>query len=354
MNTTERVMKALNFEKPDRVARHHPFWDEFEKTYKAAKHSGDLCLADVFKEDIFIAYPDEGPFPSLKCDRFNEDGASYYERDSWGRISMRKHHAKFLTVKDIILKEYSDLDKLSFEPVSLDCRYAAIPDIKQLKERYCVFLKIGGFFQRTSWLRGEEEFLVDIALEPEFVSELTSRVADHILGVGLEALERWDLYHIGVCFFDDIGSTRGPVISPKSFERLFYPQYKKVITALKQVGVKKILFHSDGNIERILDMLIDAGVDAINPVELRSGMNPRELRKKYGHRLGMIGCIDNIQILPYGTKRDIEKMTMEILDLAHDGGIVMGVHSLGDDIPVEHIDYYFSLLDKYGVNVQPI
>jgi uroporphyrinogen decarboxylase len=348
MNSKDRVIKALDFERTDRVPRNHPYWDEFETAYKIKKGWVDVNLADVFKEDIFIAYPDEGPFPSLKSDGPNDEGNVYHERDSWGRVFLRKRDAKFLLVTDAIIKEYADLDKLTFEPADLDSRYANVPNMEALKQRYCVFLKIGGFFQRTSWLRGEEEFLVDTALEPSFAAELASRTADHILGVGLEALKRWQLYDTGVWLFDDIGSTRGPVVSPKAFEHIFYPQYKKVISALKAAGAQKILFHSDGNIESILDMLLDAGVEVINPVEQRSGMNPVLLRKKYGRRLGMIGCIDNVHILPSGTKSEIEKMTREVLELARDGGIVVGVHSLGDDIPVENIDFYFDLLDKYG------
>jgi uroporphyrinogen decarboxylase len=349
MNSKERVLKALNFGQTDRAARNHPYWDEFEAAYLAARHLDGVNLADWFKEDIFIAYPDEGPFPSLKADRIKEEGNVYYERDSWGRTIMRKHDAKFLQVMDAVIKEYSDLDKLRFEPAQMDCRFAGIPDMEQKKQRFCVFLKIGGFFQRTSWLRGEEEFLVDTALEPDFAAELAARTADHILGVGLEALKRWDLYDTGVWLFDDIGSTRGPVVSPKAFERIFYPQYKKVIAGLKKAGAQKILFHSDGNIESILDMLIDAGVEVINPVEQRSGMNPVLLRRKYGRKLAMIGCIDNVHILPSGSRADIERMTLSVLELARDGGVVVGVHSLGNDIPADHIDFYFSLLDKHGV-----
>jgi len=349
MTSKERIIKTLNFEKPDRIGRHHLYWEEFEDNFKKEKGMDEANLDDYFREDIYILYPDEGPFPSKECSCLKMDGNSIYQRDTWGRIIRKKNNAKFIEVVETELKDKSDIDRMAFEPADIESRYSNIPDINQLKQRYCVFLKIGGFFQRTSWLRGEEEFLVDIALEPEFVKELASRTADHILGIGLEALKRWDLYDTGVWLFDDIGSNRGTVISPASFEGIFYPQYRKVISGLKKAGVNKILFHSDGNIEGILDMLVDAGVNVINPVEPRSGMDVAKLRKKYGKKLCMIGGADNINILPRGSRKEIEDMTIKILDVAKDGGVVIGVHSVGPDIPVANYEYYINLIDKYGV-----
>jgi len=95
-------------------------------------------------------------------------------------------------------------------------------------------------------------------------------------------------------------------------------------------------------------MLIEAGIDGINPVEYKAGMNILKLKKKYGKRLSYVGGVDNAIILPRGDKREIENHVRPILEAGQDGGIIIGTHSIGSDISVEIYDYYHDLIRKYG------
>jgi len=189
-------------------------------------------------------------------------------------------------------------------------------------------------------MRGGEEFLTDIAADPEFVAALANRVADHQIEIGLEALRRSGLYETGVWIYDDMAYNDGPMFSPAAFERVFLPAYARMVGAWKSAGARFVLLHSDGNIESLLDMLLEAGIDGINPVEPRSGMDLVSLKRRYGDRLALIGGMDNAVTLPRGPIDRIVAEARAIIEAGRDGGVVIGAHSIGSDISVEHYDAY--------------
>lgn len=120
-----------------------------------------------------------------------------------------------------------------------------------------------------------------------------------------------------------------------------------MIKAYKQAGAKYVLFHSDGDIRLILDMLIDAGIDGINPVEPRANMKVVELRKRYP-KLILAGGMDNTGVLINGPIEKIQASTREIIDVASDGGAIIGSGSIGPDISLENYAAYHEVCMTYG------
>lgn len=107
------------------------------------------------------------------------------------------------------------------------------------------------------------------------------------------------------------------------------------------------MFHSDGNIADALDGLIDAGVDAINPVEPRAGLDVVKLKEKYGTKLAFVGGLCNSLILPKGTPDEVRAHAEYCLRAAEGGGYVMGCHSVGPDIPVRNYDITFDVWKEF-------
>ena len=93
--------------------------------------------------------------------------------------------------------------------------------------------------------------------------------------------------------------------------------------------------HSDGNIEILLDLFLGAGIEGINPVGHKAGMDVLRLKERYGDRLAFIGGVDNAHILPSGEKARIRARDLPILDAARGGGTIIGTYSIGMDVPVE-------------------
>ena len=341
MTSKERVMAALNFQPPDRIPTFDSFWEEFRtKCIEELGLSKDVDLADHFGTDITIAIADETPFPTRET-VLSEDKHARVERDSWGRVIRTVSEGYFYEELDVSVKNRRDLDNAVFDSPYLDSRYDDfMKTVNADRKKRCVFCKTGGPYIRTSFLRGKAEFLMDIAGDPEFARAMADRVADHIIEIGKESLRRGNLYDTGLWIYDDMAYNHGPMMSPASFEKIFFPAYKRMVTAFKDAGAAKVILHSDGNVAPLLDMLIEAGIDGLNPVEPRAGLHIPTLKEKYDTKLSLIGGMCNSRVLPRGTKAEIENQAMEIIEAGKEGGVIIGAHSIGPDIPVRNYVLY--------------
>lgn len=349
MNAKQRVMAALDHRPPDRIPTFDSFWEEFRQN--CARELGlpaEVDLAEYFAIDIRIAAADETPF-STRRQVLADDGRRRLERDGWGRVIETIRGAFFYREVEVAVAEPRDLDRLEFDSPRLDQRYEDFQQrVEAWRDRWCVFCKIGGPYLRTTFLRGETHFLMDIASDPEFARTLADRVADHLIQIGLESLRRGQLWDTGLWIYDDMGNNRQPMMSPAAFERIFLPAYRRMVAAFKQAGAAKVILHSDGNIGPLLEMLIDAGIDGINPVEPRAGLHLPTLKAQCGRRLALIGGMCNSRVLPEGPVERIQAQVREIIAAAREGGVVIGAHSIGPDIPVAHYLSYWQTVRREG------
>ena len=186
------------------------------------------------------------------------------------------------------IADSADLDGIEFDPPELDCRYltgkmdpsvtyADAAEMEQAlgddKQRHCVFGKTGGPYLRSTYLRGETAVPHGHRRRPAFARAIADKMADHLIAVGLEQLRRWDLYETGIWIYDDMAGNRGPMFSPAQFEQVLLPAYRRMIRAYKEAGAQYVFLHSDGDIRSLLDMLVDAGIDGLNPLERRANMD---------------------------------------------------------------------------------
>lgn len=296
-----------------------------------------------------IVIAEESFFPSLKK-VLKDEGETQIVKDGWGRtIRVGKDgNAYFAEHLDTILKETSDLDKIEFESPFLESRYANLNEQIEAEAngRKCLFAKIGGLYCRCHFLRGEDQLLMDMALDEQFCDDLFDRSVDYFLNIALETLRRTNTYETGLWIYDDMAGTRTPMFSPAMYERYFLPRYQKIISTVKAAGCKRVIFHSDGNLLPVFEQLIAAGFDGFNPLEPRCGMDVIKLREKYGKIY--FGGICNTEILPRGDKEEIKKHVIPILEAAGEGGIIPGFASASTDISTDTYDYYYSLIQKFN------
>jgi uroporphyrinogen decarboxylase len=139
----------------------------------------------------------------------------------------------------------------------------------------------------------------------------------------------------------------GPMFGPSAFERVFLPAYRRMITAYKEAGARHVFLHSDGDVRPLLDMLVDAGIDGLNPLERRAGMDPAAIRRRYP-RLILAGGMCNTDTLVHGPADRIRAETREILDLGRGGGIIIGTHSISPEVPLENFVVYHKTCRTYG------
>lgn len=240
MNSKERVLKTLDFQKPDKIPLFDGFWGEFIENWRKEKGiNKEVDIRDYYGIDLSVPVADETFFPSSKG-VIKKEGNYLISRDGWGRTVRTREGASFSETIDTVLKNRNDLDSLKFEPADLDSRYKNfLEGVKEEKKKRCVFCKIGGPFIRSFFIRGEEEFLMDLVSDKVFAKALVEKVRNHLLSIGLESLHRGNLHNTGVWIYDDMGSNDAPMFSPKTFEEIFLPVYKRMVSALKKRGSKE-------------------------------------------------------------------------------------------------------------------
>jgi len=343
------VEQALSFKTPDRLPVFESYWAEFVNIWRMANPSVSAAIEDYYGIDLAIIVAKEEFFP-LSMKEIKRDGEDVYKDDGWGRIIRTRPGTYFMEPVERLLNKPSDLDKLHFDPPNLDCRYGVLLDQAEphrAKGR-AVFVKIGGPFIRTSFFRGETEFLMDLACDEAFAREMVERVGEHLLQVGLESLKRADAYDFGVWIYDDMANINSPMFSPQVFERIFLPVYKHIVSTLKAAGARWVILHSDGNIGPVLDLLVEAGIDGINPVEAAAGLDVVSLLKKYYGKLRFIGGVCNTHVLPGNDKAQIKRHVEAIIEAGRNGGLIIGTHSIGPDITPQSYDYYRSIISDKG------
>ena len=333
----ERVRRAFAFTRPDRIPRFDSFW-EFPDSWR--ERLGDP--ADL--SDIEIWAPNEGAFCTRE--RLVEDGATAKTRvDTWGATTRESSNAYFAETLAVAVPAGTDLDDVAFDPPDLEARFGAARDAAGSPR--AVFGKTGGPYLRTTYVRGETQFLMDIAGDPPLALALADRMADHLAAVGVEAMKRWGLRGCGMSIWDDMAFNQAPMFSPEQFEKIFLPGYRRMVRSYKEAGASYVFLHSDGNIMPILDMLVDAGIDGLNPLERRAGMDPALIRKKFP-RLVLIGGMDNTDTLMHGPAERIEAEARELIDMGRDGGLIIGTHSVSPEISLENFAAYDRCCGTYG------
>jgi uroporphyrinogen decarboxylase len=352
-------MRALAFEPPDTVPTFENFWEEFTLEWRRQKGFSpeggdprsprgapkDWDIFEYYGVDVRVAAADETPWPS-GAQSLSSDGVYTRQRDGWGRTSRTREGSYFSSLESPgMAPDNHDVGGLEFEPADADGRYAEFEQVVAVeRERRCVFAKVGGPFIRLSFVRGMEQWLLDLAAEQDFARELVERMVDHHIAIGLESLQRGNLWSTGIWIFDDMCSQRGPMMSPRTFERVFLPAYVRMIDTFKSAGARYVCLHCDGDLRPLLPMLVEAGIDAINPVQYSSGMKVGELREQYGDRLAYVGGVDNVQIMTSGTDREFTHHMAELSAWAQEGGVVLGSHSIGVDIRIDRYEAYHSTI----------
>lgn len=207
-----------------------------------------------------------------------------------------------------------------------------------------------GPFERCCALRRTEQFLVDLAENPEFATALIVHVTDvicRLLEIYLETAGKYlDIIELPG---DDYAALR-PIISPRMFDRFFAPAYRRIIGLIKQAAPHcKILFHSDGNMEPFLGRLIDLGVDIFHCLEPLPTVDMNAIKRSYGTRLCFWGAIDIKEALQGDITRIEREVQERIAALASGGGYVLApANHLQPDIPPANVVALFAAARQFG------
>jgi uroporphyrinogen decarboxylase len=202
-------------------------------------------------------------------------------------------------------------------------------------------------------LFGYHKFFLLMAAQPEIVHAWMDMSTNAWLATMDKYLDAVGPYIVAIVVGDDYGTQRAPMISPKMFRELFKPSLARICDFVhKKSPNVKVLLHSCGAVAPLIPDFIDAGLDALNPVQTTAeGMDPTKLKAEYGRDLGFWGGGVRCQTtLANGTVEDVKSEVRELLEIWKPGGgyIFAPDHDIQENVPAEKIIAVYEAAQKYG------
>jgi len=201
-------------------------------------------------------------------------------------------------------------------------------------------------------LRGYEAFMTDLLLNRKLVHALLRRLVDSYKSRVESVLKRIGDWVQVVLVNDDLGTQNGPMLSLDCYKEMVWPYQRELFQFIKSKADVHLLFHSCGSVHRFIPLLIEAGVDALNPVQVSAeGMDTRRLKKRFGKEITFWGggC-DTQQVLRSGPAQRIrDEVRRRIEDLSSGGGFVFTqVHNIQPDVPPKNVMAMLEAFQEYS------
>ena len=349
MNSRERVLAAINRQPVDRIPT--DIWATAEVLAKLRNHFGEQ--ADVMAElhiDGFKGVSPEYVGPQLPLMPPDESV------DYWGMRKRRVPHeggayeeqyyyplAVAQTIDDLNRHTWPDTRWFDYSNMKAKAQEAA-----KTKAVTCGYMAP---FYYHNLLRGLEQSLLDPLLEPDFTHFLVGRISDFFYDHHRRMFEACEGLVDVAQVTDDLGSQTGPLISPELYREFYAPHHKRFIDLCHEFGIK-VFHHDDGSCRPFLPLLVEMGIDILNPIQWTCpGMDMVELKTEFGSRICFHGAVENQKILPFGTPEEVRAEVRHCIDsLAVDGTgyILAPCHNLQVITPVENIIAMYDEAWKYG------
>ena len=197
-------------------------------------------------------------------------------------------------------------------------------------------------FQDACASFGMQTALMNMIANPEIYKAVDDKIVDFYLKANEIFYEATKGRLNAVLIGNDMGSQRGPMISPAMAEEFVMPGCRKLVEQAHSYGLK-VIYHSCGSIVEIIPKLIEAGVDAIHPIQaLAAGMDARNLKEKFDGQISFCGGVDTQNLLVKGTPEEVKAKVKELRETFPTGLIISPSHeAIMPDIPPTNVKALF-------------
>ncbi|MBN1835825.1 MAG: methyltransferase [Spirochaetales bacterium] len=213
--------------------------------------------------------------------------------------------------------------------------------LRSSTDRAVIGLFGGNLIETGEFVYRMDNFLSMLAGEPREAHRFLDALTEHHLA-SLESFLGSVGAHIDVVLFgDDLGMQTGPLISPQMYREFFKPRHGRMWRRAKELAPVKVMLHCCGGIRQLIPDLIEAGLDAVNPVQTScEGMDPRELKREFGRELVFWGggC-DTQDVLPNASPEEVRRHVRERVEIWNPGGgfVFQQVHNILANVPPENV-----------------
>ncbi len=338
LSSTERVMLALHRQEPDRVP--HFEWLVDKKVRDA------LCPNCKDQHEFAVRMGHDAILvgPHFKKTQVGQDRWL----SEWGftfRYGQEEHGVEIESLCPI--KTLADFEAFTPPDIEAPGRYDEIEwAVKEFKGKKAIGVHLNDVFSLPRYLMGMTNLLMAIVVEPELVQalvdmsvEINLKMAKKVAALGA------DFVHTG----DDFAYSKGPLMSPQHFRELFYPGLCRVMGGFKELGLT-VIKHTDGNLWPILDMIVDSGIDCLDPLDPLGGMDLAEVKAKYGQRIALKGNVDCVHLMSFGTPEEVVEATKAALRQGAPGGgyILSSSNSIHSAVKPENYKAMLDTLREFG------
>lgn len=347
----ERLLATLRGEKTDRVPNFEVFVEEDHverllgrKVGNTAATEGNPAKGSKQAEGTRPMYPEN--YIEL-CGITGQDVLTV--ASIWTPIRQRQPDGTVTMLNDRSFKSRADLERVVWPGESdiEECLAYIREYVTAVKSTDLGVVFVGGAIWQTlyEFVIGMHDCMIMMLDEPELFEELMSRSADYFSELFRRAIQEGvDI----VLLTDDFAYNNGLFVAPELFERLWRPHFDRLMAPARDANIP-IMFHSDGKIDAAMETLLEMGVCSINPLD-PSGVDYRDFKKRYGHRITLHGNIDLTWPLITGTVDDVDKDVKEHMDVLKPGGrwIAASSHSIVNWMPHENYVAMINAIHKYG------
>lgn len=354
LTSRERVHRMFARADHDRVPRHDTFWNETIARWQSEGLRGaEQTVLDQLESDFhFMGRGDPVPYPGQRIVLRDEPEIQVI-RDQHGAL-LRCWKGRSGTPEHLGWEcENCEVWERRVKPamlkngVQLDVE-AALTAYQQgrRQDKWCYLTCIEAF-EFTRRTLGDVTVLSAMIEQPDWVREVSRFHADLILR-DFEAVLARGAEPDGLWIFGDMAYKCATLCSPKMYRELIWPDHKRLADWAHARGMK-VIFHTDGNVNGVLDLYVEAGFDCLQPLEAKAGMDLRLLAPRYGDRLAFFG---NIDILALATnERDLvehEVRSKLAAGMAQRGYIYHSDHSVPPSVSWSTYRFVIELLERYG------
>ena len=346
----ERVKLALQHREPDRVPIHDSIW---QATIDRWRNEG--LPYGVSPDNYFgfeLAGFDADTSPQFPVEVIFEDEEYIAERDSFGGI--RKNHRDRSTTPMIIdypCKSRGDWEKIKPRLKASDYRVDWVRGLysfqrERCRGRFITYNAVVGYDKILRYV-ASERLLKAIIMEPEWVKDMYCTDAKLVMDM-CEQMMKGGFKFDGAFLFGDLGYRHGLFFSPKHFEDQLHPVFKKLCRYFHSHDMPVIL-HCCGRIMDLIPYFIEEGIDCLQPIEVKAGMDLIELKEECGDKISFMGGID-VRLMTLDDPAPLEKEIREKIQVAKEGGgyIYHSDHSIPKNVSFQKYKRVIELVKKYG------
>ncbi len=321
----------------------------------------DPVLAELFKTDVGVAKPNPPAKAPLRIDPHREDnyfrltdefGIGWQMPDTGGLYYDQYFHplANAQSIKDIESYPWPD-------PLDPD-RFIGLEDqihrVVYMEKKGCFLERMSsGMWEHAMWMTGYEKFLMDMLMNPKLIEALMEKILDLKMQYWGKVLDIAGDRPVVVSCADDLGTQESLLISLDLYQKMIWPYHCRLFRFIKErsKGKAYVFFHNDGAIMETIPLLIEAGIDILNPFQVNCrDMDTAKFKKEFGHQITIWGgSCDSQYVLPKGTVSEVREETKRrIEDLAPGGGFVFApIHVIQGDVPPQNIMAWLETLNEY-------